>query len=654
MNIRFDASNIDKTIIDNSEFGNEHIRVTNQCLYKDGKPWLPVMGEMQYSRFPEKYWRRSLRLMKEGGIDIVASYVFWNHHEEEKGNFRFDGNLNIRKFVKLCAEEGMYFFLRVGPWVHGEARNGGFPDWLVEECAEACKDMKDIKWPWTGVGNRKVVEPYMTYAKQFMHTIYDQVRDLQEHIIGIQLDNEVYDAPEYLAALKEFTIEDGMYAPLMTATEWAADLDGAGLLPMNGGYPDNPWTHDMIPQEDSAVFQMDVSGDDEIAVYNTMDEGVRGDKNLSYRICPKMTCEMGPGIQITYLCRPRIEPEDIYALSVCYLARGVNLLGYYVYHGGYNPMGKYSTMQESTKGFNDYPVISYDFQAPIGDVGQIRGHYFLLKEIFDFCHKYGEILAPMRTVKGDTKEVRCMLRSDGKRGFLFVNNHKRNGELPAISDVSFAFQLEDRSISLPLGEISSGACFYIPVGFTFGNLKTNYVTAKLCDSDEKSATFLKIPGIRAVIGLENGKEVEIQNGMELSGTTIYLKEPEDYKVSKGRWVEAIEQKENTCEFAFCDHLKIEDYTKEYTVSFNKDAKYLRIYFVGNLAAVYNDGKFICDQYYYGRPWTINVSDFEKKEITLKIQPLSEEDLKHIYFSCPVAPGDVKPEVEELFEEIIYE
>ena len=26
----------------------------------------------------------------------------------------------------------MYVWLRLGPWDHGEARNGGFPDWLTK------------------------------------------------------------------------------------------------------------------------------------------------------------------------------------------------------------------------------------------------------------------------------------------------------------------------------------------------------------------------------------------------------------------------------------------------------------------------------------------------------------------------------------------
>ena len=58
---------------------------TPEYLTKDGKPWFPVMGEMHFSRYPQKYWKESLCKMKAGGVDVVSSYVIWIHHEEIEG-----------------------------------------------------------------------------------------------------------------------------------------------------------------------------------------------------------------------------------------------------------------------------------------------------------------------------------------------------------------------------------------------------------------------------------------------------------------------------------------------------------------------------------------------------------------------------------------
>ena len=63
------------------------ISVNSLCLLRDGEPWLPVMGEMHFSRYPRRYWEESLLKMKAAGLDIVASYIFWIHHEEVEGEF---------------------------------------------------------------------------------------------------------------------------------------------------------------------------------------------------------------------------------------------------------------------------------------------------------------------------------------------------------------------------------------------------------------------------------------------------------------------------------------------------------------------------------------------------------------------------------------
>lgn len=103
---------------------------TKKYLTKDDKPWFPVMGEIHFSRYRADLWEESLRKMKAGGLSIASVYVIWIHHEEEEGKFDFTGNRNLRGFLEAAKKVGISVFLRIGPWVHGEARNGGFPDWL--------------------------------------------------------------------------------------------------------------------------------------------------------------------------------------------------------------------------------------------------------------------------------------------------------------------------------------------------------------------------------------------------------------------------------------------------------------------------------------------------------------------------------------------
>src|SRR5262245_32219032 len=116
------------------------LTLDSSSLWLDGKRWMPVMGEFHFSRYPENEWREELLKMKAGGVDIVASYVFWIYHEELEGKFDWTGCRNLRRFIQLCNEVGLKACVRCGPWDHGEVRNGGFPEWLLKD---GCKTRTD-------------------------------------------------------------------------------------------------------------------------------------------------------------------------------------------------------------------------------------------------------------------------------------------------------------------------------------------------------------------------------------------------------------------------------------------------------------------------------------------------------------------------------
>ena len=107
--------------------------------------------------------------------------------------------------------------------------------------------------------------------------------------------------------------------------------------------------------------------------------------------------------------------------------------------------------------WNDLPVKSYDFQAPLGEFGQMRAHYHLLRRLHLFLHDYGPLLATMpvrlpsvRPESGsDTRTLRWSVRSDGTTGFLFVNNYQRLQPMPAKEDVQFELQLTGDTLRIP-------------------------------------------------------------------------------------------------------------------------------------------------------------------------------------------------------------
>src|SRR5690349_12044604 len=73
----------------------EKIGVNSFYLERNGKPFIPVIGEFHFSRYPHQYWDEQLKKMKAGGITVVATYVFWNMHEFKEGKFDWSGDLDV-------------------------------------------------------------------------------------------------------------------------------------------------------------------------------------------------------------------------------------------------------------------------------------------------------------------------------------------------------------------------------------------------------------------------------------------------------------------------------------------------------------------------------------------------------------------------------
>src|SRR5258708_2866695 len=154
------------------------IEFTNYTMLQDGKPCIPVMGEFHFSRYPFQEWEDELLKMKCGGVNIVATYVFWIHVEEEEGVFDWSNNNNLREFVSLCGRHGLQVMVRIGPFAHGECRNGGIPDWLYGRPFQL----------------RSNDGRYLKYVKRLYDAIGAQIDGLLFKdggpIIGVQLDNE--------------------------------------------------------------------------------------------------------------------------------------------------------------------------------------------------------------------------------------------------------------------------------------------------------------------------------------------------------------------------------------------------------------------------------------------------------------------------------
>ena len=131
---------------------------------------------------------------------------------------------------------------------------------------------------------------------------------------------------------------------------------------MQGGYVFTPWIPDpnyRQPPTREFLFRN-----------RHLNPVINGSPTYDASKYPLVCCEIGGGIQDTYYHRNIVPPESVEALAVMNLACGANLIGYYMYHGGTQPVGKHTYMNEYT-----VPRISYDFQAPLREFGQVSDSY---------------------------------------------------------------------------------------------------------------------------------------------------------------------------------------------------------------------------------------------------------------------------------------
>lgn len=469
------------------------IAANSRYLTLGGQPWFPVVGEFHFARYPREEWEGELLKMKAGGITVAATYVFWIYHKEKEGEWNWTGNRDLRALVELCAKHGLYSYPRIGPWAHGEVRNGGFPDWLLARCG------KEL---------RTNAEPYLGSVKKFYGQIAEQLKGLLWKeggpVIGTQIENELTNNPAHLLTLKNLAREVGIDVPLYTVTGWmGVQFPEDEVLPVFGGYPDAFWSPqiDGWARESRVNYFFNYERDDSTIGADLATAG-GGSRAETMRRYPYATVELGGGMQVSYRRRPVIEAEDIAALCLVKIGSGSNMQGYYMYHGGANQIGELSTLNESrATGYpNDTPVIDYDFQAPLGKYGQRRDSYHELRMQNLFLQDFGQQLAALPATLPENQpssiDDRCTLRwsvrSDGRRGFIFINNYQRIEGLPAHEDVRFELKLLAETLQVPSKPIRIPAQRYMvwPFNMDLGGVRLTYATAQpLCRVGETFVFF---------------------------------------------------------------------------------------------------------------------------------------------------------------------
>ncbi len=341
---------ISAIIFPNLLHGKEQKAKSNQSFTMDshnfllnGKPFQIISGEMHYSRIPKKYWRHRIKMAKAMGCNTIATYVFWNYHETQKGRFDFKSqNRDVTKFIQLVKEEDMLLIFRPGPYSCGEWDMGGIPPYLLS--------IPDIK---LRCGDKRYMQAVERYIKKLASIIRPYLITDNGPIIMLQIENEYGsygNDRNYMKRIKELWEENGVDIPFYTADGATTYMLEAGTLPGAAVGLD--------PGYNQKAFEL----------AEKINPGV-----------PVFSSETYPG-WLTHWGEKWAKPNTTELLDeVRFLLKNKRSLNFYMLHGGTN-FGYYAGANSGGKGYQP-DVTSYDYDAPINEQGRAAPKYYALKKL---------------------------------------------------------------------------------------------------------------------------------------------------------------------------------------------------------------------------------------------------------------------------------
>ncbi|XP_058109027.1 beta-galactosidase 15-like [Magnolia sinica] len=294
-----------------------------RALTIDGQRRLIISGSIHYPRSTAEMWPDLIQKAKDGGLNAIETYVFWNIHEPRRREYNFQGNRDLIRFIKTVHQAGLYFILRIGPYACAEWNYGGLPVWLHQ---------------MEGIQLRTDNQIFKDEMQSFTAHIVNMVKEenLLAHqggpIILTQIENEFGNVMgPYGAAGKKYV-------------EWCAKMADS----LNVGVP---WI--MCQQADAPQ-----------PMINTCNGFYCHNFKPNNANSPKMWTENWTGWFKAWGGRdPHRAAEDVSNAVALFFKNGGTLQNYYMYHGGTN-FGR-------TSG-GPYITTSYDYDAPLDEYGNLR------------------------------------------------------------------------------------------------------------------------------------------------------------------------------------------------------------------------------------------------------------------------------------------
>ncbi len=198
-------------------------KISGRNFAYDGKPVRILSGAIHYFRVVPEYWRDRLLKLKACGLNTVETYVAWNMHEPEPGQFCFEGMADIARFVEIAGELGLFVIVRPGPYICAEWEFGGLPAWLLAD--------SDIR---LRCYDRSWLEKVDRFYDELMPRLKPLLCTNGGPVVAMQVENEYGsygNDKKYLNYLKEGLIRRGIDVLLFTSDGPSDEMLRGGTLP---------------------------------------------------------------------------------------------------------------------------------------------------------------------------------------------------------------------------------------------------------------------------------------------------------------------------------------------------------------------------------------------------------------------------------------
>ncbi|KAJ9166686.1 hypothetical protein P3X46_021396 [Hevea brasiliensis] len=382
--------------------GGGNVTYDGRSLIINGQHRILFSGSIHYPRSTPQMWPALISKAKEGGLDVIQTYVFWNLHEPVQGQYDFSERKDIIRFMKEIQAQGLYATLRIGPFIEAEWTYGGLPFWL-----------HDIP----GIVFRSDNQPFKDHMQRFVSKIVNMMKSEKLYasqggpIIISQIENEYQ------------TIEAAFHEKGPRYVRWAAAM----AVSLQTGVP---WV--MCKQMDAP--------DPVINTCNGMQcgETFAGPNSPNK---PSMWTENWTSFYQAYGGETYMRSAQDIAFHVAlFIAKNGSYINYYMYHGGTN-FGRTASA---------FVITSYYDQAPLDEYGLIRqpkwGHLKELHTTIKSCSKTLLNGAHDTFPLGKLQEAYVFRGNSGECVAFLVNNDMRKDVKVLFQNISY--ELPHKSISI--------------------------------------------------------------------------------------------------------------------------------------------------------------------------------------------------------------